>query len=181
MTKKKIFWIMFICFTLLVIPNLGTYNFNTEGEPREALVACNMLETGNWILPLDNAGEMTHQPPFFHWCVAAVSAVRGGVNEFTARFPSAVAFIALCLFTFTFFVKRRNMFTALLTTCITFTTYELHRQGFNCRVDMVFTFCVVCALFRLYRWYERGMHGMPWLAVLLISLAMLTKGPAVVY
>lgn len=180
MTKKKVFWTMFICFTLLVIPFLGIYDFNTEGEPREALVACDMLESGNWILPRNQAGELTHQPPFFHWCVAAVSAIRGGVNEFTARFPSAVAFIALCLATFSFFVKRRNMFTALLTACITFTTYELHRQGFNCRVDMVFTCCMVGSLYLFYRWYERDMKGVPWLAVLLLSLSALTKGPAMI-
>ena len=180
MTKKKVFWIMFFSFTLLVIPFLGIYDFNTEGEPREALIAVNMLESGNWILPLDQSGEFIHQPPFFHWCVAAVSAIGGGVSEFTARFPSAVAFIALCLSTFAFFVKRRNLFTALLTTCITFTTYELHRQGFNCRVDMVFTCCMVGALYRLYRWYEHDMKGVPWMAVLLLGLTALTKGTALI-
>lgn len=28
-----------------------------------------------------------------------------------------------------------------------------------------------------YRWYEKGLHGIPWLAVFLMSLGTLTKGP----
>ena len=177
MTKKKVFWVLFLTFIVLVIPFLDIYDFNTKGEPREAIVSYNMLESGNWILPRNSVGEIAYKPPFFHWCIAAVSYVWGEVNEFTSRLPSAVAFISLCLLTFSFFAKRRNMFTALLTVVICFTCNEFHRQGFNCRVDMMLTFFTVTAMYRLYRWYERGMKGVPWVAVLMMSLGVLTKGP----
>ena len=173
---KKCGMLLMICI-LLVIPFLGTYDYNTKGEPRESLVALNMLESGNWILPRNSVGEIAYKPPFFHWTVAAVSAVAGEVNEFTSRVPSAVAFILLTVLTYAFFRRRDKECTALLTAAIVFTCYELHRQGFNCRVDMVLTFFIVAAMYGLYRWQEKGRRGLPIMAILMMSLGTLTKGP----
>ncbi len=177
MSVSKKCWILLLACILLVIPFLGTYDYNTKGEPRESLVALNMLESGNWILPRNSVGEMAYKPPFFHWAVAATSAVAGEVNEFTSRMPSAVAFILLTVLTYLFFTRRSKESTALLTAAIVFTTYELHRQAFNCRVDMLLTFFIVAAMYGLYRWWEKGMRSLPLTAILMMSLGTLTKGP----
>ena len=42
---------------------------------------------------------------------------------------------------------------------------------------MVLTALTVGALYCLYRWYEKGLKGIPWLAILLMSCGTLTKGP----
>ena len=47
----------------------------------------------------------------------------------------------------------------------------------NCRVDMVNSALMVGAMYLLYRWWERGKHQLPWLAILCMSGATLTKGP----
>lgn len=57
----------------MMIPFLGLTDFNTKGEPREAVVAYTMLEHGNWILPINNGGNIPYKPPFFHWCIAFFS------------------------------------------------------------------------------------------------------------
>ncbi len=160
-----------------VIPFLGTFDYNTKGEPREAIVSLNMLESGNWISPRNSVGEIAYKPPFFHWAIAAASSFNGKVTEFTSRIPSAVAFILLVVITHIFLRKRTDEQTALFTAILVFTAYELHRMGFNCRVDMMLTFFIVAAMYSLYRWYERGMKGIPWVAVLMMSLGTLTKGP----
>ena len=54
---------------LTIFPFLGLQDFNTKGEPREAVVASTMLETGNWILPRNNGGETAYKPPMLHWCL----------------------------------------------------------------------------------------------------------------
>ena len=174
--NKKCCILLLLC-VILVIPFLGTYDYNTKGEPREALVSLNMLESGNWILPRNSVGEIAYKPPLFHWAVAAVSAVVGEVNEFTSRIPSALAFILLTVITYAFFRRRGHESTALITSAIVFTSYELHRQGFNCRVDMLLTFFIVVAMYGLYRWWERGRKGIPIIAILMMSLGTLTKGP----
>ena len=171
-------WMLLAICVLVMIPFLGLADFNTKGEPREAVVAYSILDSGNWILPTNNGGEMPYKPPFFHWCIAALSLLNGGVvNEFTSRLPSAIALIALTVWTYVFVAKRRDQSTALATALITFTTFELHRAGANCRVDMVLTAATVGAIFSLFTWWERGMKGVPWIAILLMSVGTLTKGP----
>ena len=167
--------LLFCCVTLL--PFIGLTEYHTKGEPRESVVSYSMLTTGNWTLPRNNGGEMAYKPPFFHWSVAAVSAVWGKVTEATSRVPSAVALIAMTVFGFSFFLKRTNIIVALLTALVAYTSFELHRAGPNCRVDMMLTALTVCALYLLYSWYEKGLRGIPLLAILLMGLGTLTKGP----
>lgn len=178
LTARDMFWLLAIVACVTIIPFLGLADFHTKGEPREAVVAYSMLESGDWLLPRNNGGEIPYKPPFFHWTVASVSALTGGtVSEFTSRLPSAIALIAMTLMGFLFYRERKGGTVALLTGFVTLTAFELHRAGANTRVDMMLTALTVCSLYLLYRWYERDLKGVPWMAILLMSCATLTKGP----
>lgn len=171
-------WLLFFVCCFVMLPFLGLADFNTKGEPREAVVAYSILESGDWILPTNNGGEMPYKPPFFHWCIAALSMLNGGhVDEYMSRLPSALALIIMTVWSFVFFGRRCGSSVGLATALIAFTTFELHRAGANCRVDMVLTAATVGAIYSFFGWYERGMKGVPWLAVLLMSVGTLTKGP----
>jgi len=176
-SRTRIFWLLALVCVLTLLPVLPLTPYHTKGEPRESVVSLSMLATDNWTLPRNNGGEMAYKPPFFHWCVAAVSAVQGRVSEASSRLPSALALIAMTLCGYAFYARRRNTSTALLATLLAFTAFELHRAGANCRVDMVLTALTVCALYGLFRWHERGMRGIPIVAILLMGLGTLTKGP----
>ena len=174
---NKALWIVTILAIVMLIPFLGLTDFNTKGEPREAVVAYTMLEHGNWILPINNGGDIPYKPPFFHWCIAFFSLFAGHVSEFTSRLPSAVSLILMTIGGFIFFAKRKDTQTSLITAILTLTAFEVHRAGINCRVDMVNTAFMVGAMYLLYRWWEKGKHQLPWLAILCMSGATLTKGP----
>ena len=174
---NKAFWYISILAILMLIPFLGLTDFNTKGEPREAVVAYTMLEHGNWILPINNGGDIPYKPPFFHWCIAFFSLFIGHVNEFTSRLPSAISLVLMTIGGFTFFAKRKDTKTALIAAILTPTSFEVHRAGVNCRVDMVNTAFMVGAMYLLYRWWEKGKKQLPWLAILCMSGATLTKGP----
>ena len=174
---NKAFWYISILAILTLIPFLGLTDFNTKGEPREAVVAYTMLEHGNWILPINNGGDIPYKPPFFHWCIAFFSLFIGHVNEFTSRLPSAISLVLMTIGGFTFFAKRKDTKTALIAAILTLTSFEVHRAGVNCRVDMVNTAFMVGAMYLLYRWWEKGKKQLPWLAILCMSGATLTKGP----
>ena len=174
---NKALWIVTILAIVMLVPFLGLTDFNTKGEPREAVVAYTMLEHGNWILPINNGGDIPYKPPFFHWCIAFFSLFAGHVSEFTSRLPSAVSLIMMTIGGFIFFAKRKDTQTSLITTILTLTAFEVHRAGINCRVDMVNTAFMVGAMYLLYRWWEKGKHQLPWLAILCMSGATLTKGP----
>lgn len=174
---NKAFTIVCVIAVMLTVPFLGLTDFYSKGEPREAVVAYTMVEHCNWILPINNGGDIPYKPPFFHWCIALFSLLQGHVSEFTSRLPSALALVAMSVGGFVFFAKRKNANMALLATLLSLTAFEVHRAGINCRVDMVNTAFMVGALFLMFRWWERGKHTMPWLAILCMSGATLTKGP----
>ena len=174
---NKALWLITILAIVMLIPFLGLSDFNTKGEPREAVVAYTMLEHGNWILPINNGGDIPYKPPFFHWCIAFFSLFIGYVNEYTSRLPSAVSLVLMTIGGFVFYAKRKDTQISLIAAILTLTAFEVHRAGINCRVDMVNTAFMVGAMYLLYRWWEKGKHQLPWLAILCMSGATLTKGP----
>lgn len=176
--RKYLLFLIALC-CMAVLPFLGLADFNTKGEPREAVVAFSILEQSNWILPVNNGGEIPYKPPFLHWCIAAVSLLFNGgcVSEYTSRLPSAMAMIAMTAAVFYFFARRRGTGISLLTALVAFTAFEIYRAGMNCRVDMMLTALSVGAIISLFRWWEKGMKGFPATAILLMSAATLTKGP----
>ena len=176
-SKTSLFLLLLIISTLTIIPYLGLTNFHTKGEPREAIVAVSMLQNGNWILPINNGGDIAYKPPFFHWCIAALSLPAGEVTEFTSRLPSALAAIVMTLMCFLFFAKRGRNDIAFLASLLLISGFEVHRAAMASRVDMVLTCFIVLALLQLYRWWEHHLRGIPVWAILFMSIATLTKGP----
>lgn len=174
---RFVFWTVIIISAITLLPFLGNTDFTTKGEPREAVVAVSMLNQHNWILPINNGFDIPYKPPFFQWCIAALSMIAGHVSEFTSRLPSALSLIVMLCVGALFYAKRKNNNVSLLAAIITLTAFEVHRAGTNCRVDMVLTMFIVCALYALYEWWERGCRRLPWIAVLCMSGATLTKGP----
>lgn len=175
--RKKAFWFIALLSALVIIPFLGETIFYSKGEPREAIVAYTMLKSGNWILPVNYGVEIPYKPLFLYWAIAAISYVAGGVTEFTARMPSALAFLAMQLVFFSFVAKRKNVQTAFLTSILLLTSFEVHRAAVACRLDMLQVSFIVMSLCLLFRWDEKGARGIPWLAVLLMACGTLTKGP----
>ena len=53
---KNIFLSCIIALAILMlIPFIGMTDFHTKGEPREAVIALDMLKSGNWILQIGRA------------------------------------------------------------------------------------------------------------------------------
>ena len=175
--EKKFGWILFALCILSLFLFIGEASFHTRGEPREAVVALSMLQDGNWILPVNNGTELAFKPPLFHWLIAVFSTVAGAVTEYTSRMPSAVALALMVLVGYAFYARRRGAEVAFLMGLITLTNFEVHRAGTNCRVDMLLSALMVLALYQLYKWGEKRLRGVPWLGVLCLSGAFLTKGP----
>ena len=179
MDKKYrfVFWSVVIVAAITLLPFLGNTDFTTKGEPREAVVALSMLSQHNWILPVNNGFDIPYKPPFFQWCIAALSLPFGHINEYLSRLPSALAIIIMLGAGAVFFAKRKDRNVSFLASVIMLTAFEVHRAATNCRVDMVLTMFLVCGLYAFYKWWEKGCRMLPWLATLCMSGATLTKGP----
>lgn len=175
--RKKAFWFIALLSMLVILPFLGETIFYSKGEPREAIVAFSMLESGNWILPVNYGTDIAYKPPFLYWAIAAISSLFGGVSEYSSRLPSAIAFLAMQLVFFSFIAKRKGVKTAFLASILLLSSFEVHRAAVACRVDMLQVSFIVISLCLLFRWDEKECRGIPWLAVLLMGCATLTKGP----
>lgn len=157
------------------VPWLGDTLFNTKGEPREALVAVTMLNSGDFILPESYGADIPYKPPFLAWLIAAASTLTGGIGEFASRLPSAAAVIAMALATFFFFARKTSdNVMALATALVSVTTIEVWRVGANCRVDMLLTFFTVTSVYALL-WTEKPRLSAA--AIVLMTCGVLTKGP----
>jgi 4-amino-4-deoxy-L-arabinose transferase-like glycosyltransferase len=76
--------------------NLGGARLFDEDEPKNAACGQEMLAGGEWIVPSFNAELRTDKPILLYWCMLA-SYHALGVNEFSARLPSALFAIGTTL------------------------------------------------------------------------------------
>ena len=84
--------------------DLGGPRLWDRDEPRNAACAREMLERGDWVVPTFNAELRVLKPVMKYWLMISAYKVFG-VNEFAARFWSAV--FALATVWATYFIGRR--------------------------------------------------------------------------
>ena len=138
---------------IMFLPWLGDIIFNSKGEPREAIVAVSILDSGNWVLPTSFGADIPYKPPFLAWLIAAFATVFNGgvVTEYISRLPSALALMGLCWATYRWAAHSRGARFGLLTAMMLATCFEVFRAGIACRVDMLLTACAVVPIFILDR------------------------------
>lgn len=91
-------WLLSIAF-LAFFWNLGSTGLIDETEPLFAEASRQMTVTGDWITPFFNDVPRFDKPPLIYWS-QAIAYLIFGVNSFAARFPSALAGLALAVFCF---------------------------------------------------------------------------------
>lgn len=174
--------ILIIIAGALLLPWLGLPWFNSKGEPREAIVAVSMLNSGDWILPTSCGGDIPYKPPLLAWLIAVFSEIFNGgvVSTWTARLPSALSAIFLVIFGWKVMTPRIGRDRAWMAFGLTLTSFELFRAAIACRVDMVLTACIAGACYSIYLMYEtdgRRRWGYAVAVILLLSGGVFAKGP----
>lgn len=84
--------------------NLGTARLWDQDEPRNAGCAKEMLARGDWVVPIFNNELRAQKPVLLYWLMMSAYSVFG-VNEFSARFWSALLGLGTVLATY--FVGQR--------------------------------------------------------------------------
>lgn len=77
---------------VVMLTNLGGPRLWDRDEPRNAGCAREMLQRGDWIVPVFNGELRGHKPVLLYWCIMAAYEVLG-VSELAARLPSALCAI----------------------------------------------------------------------------------------
>lgn len=161
---------------LLFVYGAGALPLIGPDEPRYSQVARQMYESGDYIVPRLGEFPWFEKPVLLYWLMAISYAIFG-VNEFAARFPSAVSALLTVLLTGFIVWKatdlRRGIATLMILGTCTFLIGFSHAATF----DMLLTATIVAAL-TAFLMYELDRTKDGWLYVLYImaGLAVLAKG-----
>ena len=97
-TAVQIGIILLVTITIF-FTNLGTPRLWDRDEPRNAGCAAEMMARNDWVVPIFNSQLRPHKPALLYWLMMSAYSVFG-VNEFSARFWSAVLAVGTCLATY---------------------------------------------------------------------------------
>ncbi len=84
---------------ITLFTNLGGPRLWDRDEPRNAGCAREMMQAGDWVVPVFNAELRAHKPVLLYWLMMIAYAAFG-VDEFSARFWSAALGIGTALATY---------------------------------------------------------------------------------
>jgi len=180
MDRRQIYFLIILVIGIPVFFfNLGGRDLWEPDETRYAVIAREMVQSGEWILPHLNGAIYAEKPPLFFWLINLSTFFWGTNNEVTNRFPSALAGLMVVLVTFIFGSKLFNpqlgfLASVILLTCPFFTQISRWMM-----LDSLVTLFFVLTLYFFYLGYEeegrRRKHYL--LAGLFMGLGVLTKGP----
>ncbi len=156
---------------------LGDRNIWTPLEARYALVAREMLDAGHWVLPHLGGEVYADKPPLLFWSMALVSAFGSGVTEWSARLPTALAAIAVCLVTWRMGVRLFSASTGFLAALVLATSGGFFWSGRQALPDMLLTLWITGACWALCEWCMGKGRQAAIMAGVCMGLATLTKGP----
>ncbi len=169
---------LFFAATLLFV-NLGKHDLWNPDEPRYTEIAREMVLNHSYLVPQLNQQIYTQKPPFFFWLVAGSFKLFHRIDEWTARFPIAVAAF-LCLILTCLIGKRLfDAWTGLLAALFLLTTNEFFWLACRVNLDTVMTLFILASMYTLILALTGERHKTLYfrLAFLFSGLATITKGP----
>ena len=126
MDRRQIYFFAILVIGILIfLFNLGGRDLWEPDETRYAVVAREMRETGDWIIPHLNRAIYAEKPPLFFWLINLFTFFFGKNTELSNRLPSALAGLLTIFITFVFggklFNSRVGFLSGLiLATCLFF-------------------------------------------------------------
>lgn len=163
---------------LLFFLGLGDIGLTDRDEGRNAEAGREMFESGDRLTPTFNGELRVAKPAFLYW-VMEQSYRLFGVNEFAARFPSALFGVGLILIHYLFLVHQRDRTVALFGGLMLLLNLEILGLGRMALTDSVLIFFTTASLYGFWL----GLHGTGnvrrwiWAFYIGMALATLTKGP----
>ena len=133
---------------------------------------------GNWLVPHWHFHPWFEKPPFALW-ITAVFFRLFGVNEFWARFGSALASIGIVAFIHVVALRLRGVAAAWFSTAILLSTFGFLRVARIGELDALLTLGCLVALSGVARVREGEQQGWYWFWIG-FAIAVMTKGAAAV-
>lgn len=163
---------------LLFFLGLGDMGLTDRDEGRNAEAGREMFETGDRLTPTFNYELRVAKPVFLYWLMD-YSYRLFGVNEFAARFPSALFGVGLIVLQYFFLTHVRDRTVALFGALMLLLNVEILGLARMALTDSALIFSTTASLYGFWL----GLHGTGsvrrwiWAFYIGMGVATLTKGP----
>lgn len=176
--QKRFYWLL-LALAVILFVRLGAAPIYILDEAKNAQCAREMLERNDFIVPTFN-GELRTDKPALHYFFMMLSYKIFGVNEFGARFFSALFGLLTVAITFIYTKRLVNattaFFAALVLTCSTHFLFEFRLSV----PDPYLIFFISLGLFSAFTWIQRDEKTQLYIAAAAFALATLAKGPVAI-
>ena len=168
-------WLLAL-FVVLVATGIGLRDPWPADEPRFALIARDMLASGEWFVPRVAGDVYADKPPLYFWLMAAWMHVTGSMRA-AFLLPSLIASLGCLVLVYDLARRLWNRHTALIAGTLLLLTVQFVWQARQAQIDATLCFWTTLSLYALLRhlvlgprwgWYVVG-----WAAA---GLGVLTKG-----
>jgi 4-amino-4-deoxy-L-arabinose transferase-like glycosyltransferase len=161
---------------LFMATGLGLRDPWPPDEPRFALVAQDMLRTGDWLIPRVGGDLYADKPPLFFWLIAAATSLTGSLRV-GFLLPSLLAGLGTLLLTYDLVRRVRGREIGLAAAFVLLLTFQFVWQARQAQIDAVLCFFTTLSLYGLLRHHclgpARGWYLCGWAAA---GLGIITKG-----
>lgn len=140
---------------LLIGPGLGLREPWAPDEPRFALVAKDMLRSGDWLFPRVGGDLYADKPPVFFWLLAIAMSITGSLRA-GFLLPSLLAGIGSTWLVYDLLKRVRGREVALAGAFVLLLTFQFTWQARQAQVDGVLCFFTTLSLYGLMRHLVAG-------------------------
>lgn len=173
-TKRLATAVLIVLAVIVLFGDLGSIPLRFD-EAIYADISKEMVQRGEWLTPHWNTSVWFEKPPLYLWITGVLFKVFG-VNEFWARFASALS--ALGILPLVFLIARRiyNDSAGVLAILILLSTQLFVYYGRFGTTDTMLTFCIMLAV---YAYLRSADDERLWLlAGASCAMALMVKGAA---
>ena len=163
--------ILTLCVRLDALPLFGE-------EPRRALIAREMVETGDWLVPGTQRVFLPSRPPLQNWLIACAALMTGGFDIWAVRIPSVISTFLIAILIYGYLRQLVGRLGSLGGAVSFLTMTMVMEFGRSAETEAVFSLFVAASMLIWHgAWIKKWPAWQMWsLGYGFAALGMLTKG-----
>jgi len=174
--KPAHIWWLIALLAFMLLFRLGASPIYILDEAKNAQCAREMLQRNDWVVPTFN-GELRTDKPVLHYYFMMIAYKVFGINEFSARFFSAILGILTVIITYYFTKRFTNDLTAFCSALVLVASTHFLFEFRLSVPDPYLIFFITAGLLTAYTYLQHNNFTYLLLATVSFALATLAKGP----
>ena len=148
-------------------------------EPRRALVAMEMMLSGDYVVPHTVGLDYYNKPPVFNWVLVLFMKLFGSCEEWVVRLPGVLSLFATAFFSFKISKQYFDRNTALVIAgaLLTIVDLMLFETIYSGEIDLFYMLVVALQALSIFHFSEKQSYWALFLvSYFLAAVGILTKG-----